>query len=49
MSKNSIIQTYEASKAFAQMMENKRKQGNARPKAKAKPKKYHPAVEYNGK
>jgi len=47
MSKNSAIQTYEASKDFAQMMENKRKRNNAKPKAKMKPKKYHPALEYN--
>lgn len=48
MSKNSAIQTYEASKAFAQAMENKRKRATAKPKAKMKPKKRHPALEYNG-
>lgn len=46
MSKNSAIQTYEASKAFAQMMENKRKRNDAKPKSKPKFKKYHPALEY---
>jgi hypothetical protein len=40
MSKNSAQQTYEASKAFAQMAENKRKRATIRPKMKAKPKKY---------
>jgi hypothetical protein len=40
MSKNSAQQTYEASKAFAQMVENKRKRSTIRPKMKVKSKKY---------
>lgn len=47
MSKNSSQQTYEASKAFAQMVENKNKRGNAKPKAKMKPKKYHSSPEHD--
>lgn len=45
MSKNSAIQTYEAVKAYALMMENKRKRAGKQPKKK--PKLYHPALEYD--
>jgi hypothetical protein len=48
MSKNSAQQNYEAVKAFAQMVENKRKRENKKPKAKMNPKKYHSALDYNG-
>ena len=47
MSKNSAIQTYEASKAFAQIMENKRKRSGIKPKVKAKSKNHYPTLEYN--
>lgn len=47
MSKNSAQQTYEASKAFAQMVENKRKRNETKVKIKPKFKKYHPALEHD--
>ena len=48
MSKNSAIQTYEVVKAYAQMLENKRKRNSKTPNVKPKMKKYHPSQEYNG-